>query len=117
MGGPAEHSSGTNSVAGQNLHLPASAIPTSPESPERPRGRKRTRTQVSPKSTSFYFLLKLCSHHLRFRLHHWLSTGIHQHALRRLRQESSKVLMAETCLPRTMSYILKSTLITVKTNA
>lgn len=61
MGGPAEHSSSSNSVVGQNLHLPpASAIPASPESPERPRGRKRTRTQVSPKSTSFYFLLKDC---------------------------------------------------------
>ena len=74
MGGPAEHSSSSNSVVGQNLHLapaPSSGPPPPTESPEKPRGRKRTRAQVSRKPAFFYFLLKFFrSHHLRFRLHH-----------------------------------------------
>jgi len=55
MEDPTEHSSSSNSVAGQNLHMaagsvpPSSAPPASTEPPEKPRGRKRTRTQVSLK--------------------------------------------------------------------
>lgn len=62
MGGPAEHSSSSNSVVGQNLHLapgPSSAPSASTESPEKSRGRKRTRTQVSPTLTSFYILAEI----------------------------------------------------------
>ena len=61
MEGPAEHSSSSNSVVGQNLHLapgsvpPSSAPSASAEPPEKSRGRKRTRTQVGLKPTSFCF--------------------------------------------------------------
>ncbi|KAF8800273.1 hypothetical protein BYT27DRAFT_7148951 [Phlegmacium glaucopus] len=54
MEDPTEHSSSSNSVVGQNLHLapgtlpPSSAPPASTEPSEKPRGRKRTRTQAPP---------------------------------------------------------------------
>lgn len=59
MEDPTEHSSGSNSVVGPNLHLAASSVPppsappASTEAAEKPRGRKRARTQVSPEPTSF----------------------------------------------------------------
>ena len=65
MEGPTEHSSGSNSVVGQNLHLPPGSVPPSsvPSAAtvptEKSRGRKRTRTQVSRKPTSFLFLAEI----------------------------------------------------------
>jgi hypothetical protein len=65
MEDPTDHSSSSNAVVGQNLHLapgsvpPSSAPSASTEPPEKPRGRKRTRTQVSRKPISFYLAKNL----------------------------------------------------------
>ncbi|PPQ90542.1 hypothetical protein CVT25_015856 [Psilocybe cyanescens] len=49
---PAGQSSGSNSVTGQPTHLSGSSVPPNAEPADKPRGRKRTRTQAPPAASA-----------------------------------------------------------------